>query len=161
MMGNEIYSALIGACGAILLLWIGSKQTKVQRIREELYSHKVKAYAKLAELIAEVRQEYEILAFMNTGSDVVPFDKSRSPIEIDGYFRKNLFLNILFLSPKTKSRMEHLSDKITNSSRLTFNHSAIPDLVSSDDLRKCYEDMINECNLEIQKLYIEIGLDKI
>lgn len=104
-MSNEIYSALIGACGAILLLWLGSKQTKAQRIREELYSHKVKAYAKLAELIAEVRQEYEILAFIDSGSDIVPFEQSRSPIEIDGYFRKNLFVNILFLSLVTKTSM--------------------------------------------------------
>lgn len=160
-MNSEISSALIGACAAIILLWLGSIQTKKQRIREELYSHKVKAYAKLAELIAEVRQEYESLAFMSTGSDIVPFEESRSPIEIDGYFRKNLFINILFLSPSTKKEMQSFAEEITNSSRMTFNHYAIPDSVSSDALRKCYEDMIGKCDKEIQKLYVEIGLNKI
>lgn len=160
-MSSEISSALIGACAAIIVLWLGSVQTKKQRTREELYSHMVKAYAKLAELIAEVRQEYEVLAFMSTGSDIVPFEESRSPLEIDGYFRKNLFVNILFLSPTTRKNMEDFSNKITNSSRLTFNHSAVPHLVSGDDLRKCYEHMISECDLEIQKLYVEIGLGKI
>ncbi len=160
-MSNEIIAAATAGILAILGVGYGSTLNKKQRTREELYSHKVKAYAKLAELISEVRQEYEALAYIGTGSDIVPFEESKSPIEIDAYFRKNLFINILFLSPKVKDEMGAMCEKISQTSRLTFNEFTMPDLISKDDLRKSYESMINECDKQIDFLYREIGLHKL
>lgn len=160
-MEGEVYAAIIGAGVALLSMFVGSTLNRKQRTREELYAYKVKAYAKLAELFSQVKQDFSVLAFLDTGSDVVPFEESRSPIQIDEYFRRNVFENYLFFTHETKLRIEQFADKITDSSRITFNHAIMPDLVKPDDLRKNYEEIINNCNEEIDKLYYEIGLHKI
>lgn len=160
-MESEVLAAIIAALAALCGLIIGANLNRKQRTREELYSHKVNAYAKLAEVLAEIRGDFESLAYIGSGSDVVPFEQSRSPIEIDLYFRRSMNSNYLFFSTDTKLRTHKFADRITNSSKLTFNNSTLPDIFTAEDLRKNYEDMINECTNEIQHLYFEIGLNKV
>lgn len=159
-MSTELYAAIIAGVSALAGIFIGSNLNKKQKIREELFTHKVNAYAKLAQLIAEIRQDYVALLFDGTGSDVAPFEDFRSPIEIDEFFRKNLYINILFLSPNTKSNMDVFCDKIFECSKLTFNNSAMPDLFTRDMLLESFKKMIDECDDCIQKLYVEVGLNK-
>ncbi|CAA7197619.1 hypothetical protein [Chryseobacterium potabilaquae] len=119
---DEIFKYTIGPVLAIIGVGVGSllnaRLTRKQKIRDELFSYKVKAHVKIAEAVQMTRKDFGYAILVLDGEPLMPFDQSdyKGHILIASYFQQIHHENILFLDKATRQASKLFGDTIIGTS---------------------------------------------
>jgi len=162
----DIFKTAIVPLATILAVFVGAyinaRLNKKQKIRDELFFYKVKAYVSFAETIAIVEQDYLNGLSSHENVEIAPFDNEEylGPLQISTLFQKKYKENYLFLDNNIRKKAESLTEHLYLSSNLHLRASTTTDVFAyhliedNVQVREICTDIVNE-------LYKSIGLDKI
>jgi len=163
----EIFKYAIGPILALIAVFIGSilnaKLTRKQKIRDELFSYKVKAHVKIAEAVQMARKDFGYGILVLDGEPLMPFDQNdyKGPILIASYFQQIYHENILFLDKETREAAKLFRNTLDGTSIAYDNHKKN----RSDENRSHIMAQIGYIEVRGQALfdllYKKIGLDKL
>lgn len=162
----DILKTAIVPLATILAVFVGAfinaKLNRKQKIRDELFSYKVKAYVSFAETIATVEQDYLNGLSSHENVEIAPFDNEEylGPLQISTLFQKKYKENYLFLDNEIREKSENLTELLYLSSNLHLRASTTSDVFAYhliEDNKRVRE----KCNTIINNLYKSIGLNEI
>lgn len=161
-----LFAALGGAMTGSYLTYRFQKKDK---IRDHLFTYKVKSYSAIVEGVNEAKRELEKKRNDNFLSqsllNQLPVDKKKAS-EIWDEIRKITAEQALFLSGKTSSDLSSLNDAIFS---VVFFESKYPlvmnSLLISTETKNKYEEKIThaiyECNQFVKKVQSDLRIDKL
>ena len=141
--------------GVIVGALLNSRLGRKDKIRDHLFSYKVKAYSTIAESIIEIKRD-----FLSIRTDLLLQRKpeGKKAVEIWEYFNKVRAEQALFISNKTRHNFflleEHMYVVIHKEIfwDLNPNEEAVAEMMS------IYENIGLQCDIFIEKVQRELGI---
>lgn len=163
---TEVLKYSIGPVITLIGVFIGShlnaKLTRKQKLRDELFSYKVKAYASFASVLVEVENDYLNGLSIHENSETAPFDDDEylGPLKISTFYYKKYKENFLFFDNDVKHHAEDLGIQLYRSSQLHLMAANTNDIANYILIEN--NERIREACQNLGKiLYIKIDLNKI
>ncbi|KAA2223037.1 hypothetical protein [Chryseobacterium sediminis] len=144
--------------GVVVGAFLNSNLARKEKIRDHLFSYKVKSYSTIAESIIVIKRD--LLAIRN---DLLleKVISGKKPIEIWDSFNKVRAEQALFMSDKTKHNFFLLEGKIFEIVKEDFFWESDPSKESIDKMIIIYENLGMECDKFIERIQRELGITKL
>lgn len=138
----------------IVAAYLNARYSRKQRVRDELFSYKVKAYMKIAETVYSIRNDYgkKFDLIMHEGTTYL--DRNL-PKDITKFHGSEFNSNILFLNVEMQDKVYKFSSKLLEATE------KIQNLSDKTMLMEEHYKMTIFCDKMISDLQEEIGLNKI
>lgn len=144
--------------GVVVGALLNSKLGRKEKIRDHLFSYKVKSYSVMAECVIGIKRDMS-----NVIRDIRIKRKEESKTINDIYkdFIKVSNEQTLFLSDRTKDDLLELEDDIFETSTLEIERFVYPDKISDNEMIDACKKVKLGCEIFINKIQDELGLNLI
>lgn len=141
----------------IVAAYLNAKFSRKQKMREELFSYKIKSYMKIAEKTHSIKSDY-IEKLKNLKNKKQPLIDLTLQHDSERFFGEEYNANILFIEPKMDAEVRVISQKLLELLQPTF-FSDTEQYKKESEIKFCK--VIELCDDLIFLLQNEVGLYKI
>ncbi len=157
---TDIMKSVIPLIAALVASYLTYRFSKKDKIRDHLFTYKVKSYALLAENISNYKRDLDtIIHDLYAGKFNNDYIKNPEQIEID--VRKIISENTLFISERTNNDLKALLKSFSEASEIYVFQQILPLENPVHKLIHIYESASRECEYFIDKLKSDLELHRI
>jgi len=154
---SDILKSVIPLFAALVASYLTYRFSKKDKIRDHLFTYKVKSYSNVAETILEIKRNMDSVIH-DLYFDVISNDYSKSPKQIYTDYNKVVSENTLFISNQTKNDILALDKAINDAMQASILSQIEPERYPKKTLLDLYELVSLECLRFIEKLQSDLEI---
>lgn len=144
--------------GVVVGALLNSRLSRKDKMRDHLFSYKVKAYSTIAESIIEIKRDFLAI---RTNLLLQRDPEGKKAVEIWEYFNKVRAEQALFISNKTRHNFFLLEEHIYVVVEKAIFWDLNPSKESVGEMMSIYENIGLQCDIFIERIQKELGISKL